>query len=69
MERLSNKLIEKILKRKGAIKISKEAKREFDKLIKEKIGEIAVLAVRNASTFGRKIIKKEDVITAQKRML
>ena len=44
MERLSAKWIERVLKREGAIKVSKKAKNEFDKLIKEKIGEIAVLA-------------------------
>ncbi|MBS3124022.1 NFYB/HAP3 family transcription factor subunit [Candidatus Woesearchaeota archaeon] len=68
MERLSAKLIERVLKRERAIKISKEAKEEFEKLIIERIREIAVLAVRNASLFGRKTVKKEDVIAAQKRM-
>lgn len=69
MERLSAKLIEKILKRKGAVKVSKKAKKKFAQLIKEKMEEEAVLAVRNASVFGRKIIKEEDIIAAQKRGL
>lgn len=63
----SLKLMERILKEKGALRVSKEAKKEMSAVLKENAEKIAFLAVRNALHLGRKTILAKDIKNAIKK--
>ncbi len=61
MKYLSNNAMEKILKEKGAKRVSEEAKEEFRKQLEkiaERTAEKAVLLSKHA---GRRTVKREDI--------
>ena len=51
-----------IFRKKGAKRVSQGAAIELKKILEQKGEEIAINAVKNASHFGRVVIKAEDVI-------
>lgn len=54
-------VMEKLLKKAGAERVSVKAKEELLKLIKEKNKEISKKAVEYAKHAGRKTVKREDI--------
>ena len=63
---IASNSIKKILKRAGALRVSKGAIRRFKKEVSEYSSIIARRAVKNAQYSGRKTIKFEDVYEAIK---
>lgn len=59
--RIPLKLAERIFKDRGALRVSKEAKEQLSLVLKKEAEKIAILAVRNALHFGRKLVTKQDV--------
>ncbi len=55
------KIAERIFKDKGALRVSKEAREQLSLILKKEAEKIAVLSIRNALHFGRKLITKQDV--------
>ncbi len=68
MVKISLKLTERLLKEKGALRVSKEAKKLLAKTLKEEAEKIAFIAIKNAQHFGRKLITKEDIEFAKKQL-
>ena len=66
--RFSSKLIARILKEQGAMRVSKEAKKELSIKLEELANQIARLAIRNALHLGRKTITREDIKFALKEV-
>jgi len=60
---LSLASMEKLLKKYGAKRVSADAKTALAAALETKAKEIAETAVRNASHFGRKTVKSEDIIS------
>lgn len=57
----SDNSIKKILKKAGALKVSKKAIKKFKNVINENSLKIARMVVKNAQYSGRKIVKAEDI--------
>lgn len=66
--RIPIKLINRILKENGAERVSKEAKEELASKLKEIADNISKIVIRNAMHSGRKLITKEDILEAEKRI-
>ena len=62
----SDNSIKKILKKAGALRVSKKAIKKFKELISEYSLIIARKAIKNALYSGRKVIKAEDIEEAIK---
>ena len=60
---------ERILKKAGAKRVSKEAMEEFARVMEEKLLEITEEAVVLAKHAGRKTITQEDVRMARKKFM
>jgi histone H3/H4 len=58
---LSLASMEKLLKKYGAKRVSADAKTVLAEILEAKAKEIAETAARNASHFGRKTVKSEDI--------
>ena len=58
---LSLAAMEKLLKKYGAKRVSADAKTALASALEAKAKEIAETASRNASHFGRKTVKAEDI--------
>lgn len=63
---LSDNSIKKILKKAGALRISKEAVKKLKLLAEDYITIIARKAIKNAEYSGRKSVKAEDINVAIK---
>lgn len=63
---LSNNSIRKILKKAGALRISKEAIKELKRLTEKSTLLIAKKSVKNAEYSGRKSVKARDIEEAIK---
>ena len=64
----SDSSIKKILKKAGALRISKIAIKKFKELIEKDALVIAKKSVKNAEYSGRKSVKAEDVKEAIKKI-
>ena len=60
---LSLNFIKKIMKKAGAERVSKEAQIKLAKLADNYICKLSENAVIHAKYFGRKTVKKEDIIS------
>jgi histone H3/H4 len=64
---ISDASIKKLLKKAGALRVSKLAIQELKKHVEEEILLVSRKAVKNAEYSGRKSIKKEDIEEAIKQ--
>lgn len=63
---LSNSSIKKLLKKAGALRVSKSAVKRLKALVEDYTLVIARKAVKNAEYSGRKAVKAEDIEEAIK---
>lgn len=68
MAKIPRKLIERLVKEFGAKRVSKEAKESIAENIIEHLRDITELAVKNSRHLGRKLITKDDIDFAIKKL-
>jgi len=69
MRKIPIKLVERLMKEKGAKRISRKSKELVAVGIEKFIEDLTGIAVRNARHFGRKLIVEEDIEQAFKQVL
>ncbi len=68
MSHISLSIFERILKKAGAKRVSREALEEFSKIIESRVHFVVDEAVALAKHAGRKTITDEDIRVARKKV-